>query len=259
MKKLFAIAFLAFVAITVRAQVSTTDPLAQALINAGIDPSIAPSMALAIEGTAANAKLGGAALVAVENQQTLDEQKEAADILSVKNAISAIPQGPPGPAGIQGIQGVPGVPGAQGIQGNPGPPGTGTSVASLWVGVDQVTSLKHSDTVDPSFAQGLPGVSDKTFIYIKPGDFLDFPLNVPAGTNAIAIALSSNTTPGTFHFEFPAGTKIGATTTAVNTANWFSYTTIVVPVGPLPSGSVVVRWVAETSGMNVAGVKPVKQ
>lgn len=216
----------------------------------------------------------------------LGQQMQAANA-----AIAAIPvgppglQGPPGPAGAQGgigaqgaqgPQGIAGPIGPQGVQGNtgqigpqglpgpPGLPGTGTAVASLWVGVEQVAGYKHSNALNPAFGiEGLPGISDKTFIYISAGDYLDFPMNVPAGTNAISIALSSGGAPGTFHFEYPAGTKIGVTRTAPATQNWDSYMSIIVPVGPLPlgsaAGSIVVRWVAETAGMNVAGVKPVKQ
>lgn len=145
-------------------------------------------------------------------------------------------------------------------QGPPGTAGTGTGGAPLWVGVEQVVSFKHSSAGNPAFGvEGLPGVSDKTFIYVSAGDYLDFPMNAPAGTNALSIALSSGGTPGTFHFEFPAGTKVGATRTAPNTQNWDSYLSVIVPVGVLPSGPISVRWVAETAGMNVAGVKPTKQ
>jgi hypothetical protein len=215
----------------------------------------------------------------VSAQFAADEAKEAGDVLNLQNAIKAIPIGPPGPQGIQGIpgnpgiQGVPGVgqpgpqgiPGAQGIQGIPGvpgpagPPGTGTA-SSLWVGVDQVTSFRHTDTTDPTYGVGVPGITDKTFIYIRVTDYLDFVLNVSAGSNALAVAFSSNTTvPGTFHFEMPAGTKLGATISAVNTANWSSYVTLVVPVGALPAGTVTVRLVCDTPGFNIAAVKPVKQ
>jgi hypothetical protein len=106
----------------------------------------------------------------------------------------------------------------------------------------------------------VPSVSDKTFIYVRAGDFLDFPLNVPVGTNALAVALSANgSSGGSFHFEFPVGVKIGATASVPVTGGWFVYATQVVPVGAIPSGNVIVRWVCETPGMNVAGVKPLKQ
>jgi hypothetical protein len=106
----------------------------------------------------------------------------------------------------------------------------------------------------------VPGISDKTFIYVRSGDFLDFPLNVPAGTNALAVALSANgSSGGSFHFEFPIGVKIGATTSGPVTGGWFVYSAQVVPVGPLPVGNIIIRWVCETGGMNVAGVKPTKQ
>jgi hypothetical protein len=188
--------------------------------------------------------------------------------------------GSPGPIGLQGLQGVPGptgaagipgpigLPGPQGIQGGIGPQGVpgpqgppgAPSISSLWVGVDQVTSFRHTDTIDPTFGVGVPGITDKTFIYIRITDYLDFVLNVPAGSNALAVAFSSNTAiPGTFHFEMPAGTKLGVTTSFVNTSSWSSYVTLIVPVGALPAGTVTVRLVCDTPGFNIAAVKPAKQ
>lgn len=254
--------------------------------NLGFTQIFAVTLTNALEGTAAASAVEAAIIKAISNQQTADEQKESADVLNLTNMIKAIPSGPPGPqgpagpigaqggTGAQGAQGPQGIAGPQGPQGTVGPVGPqgvpgpagpqglpgAPSPATLWVGVDQVTSFKHTDTVDPTFGVGIPGITDKAFIYVRATDYLDFVLNVPAGSNAIALALSSNAAaPGTFHFELPAGTKIGATTAAANTANWNDYVTTIIPVGPLPVGTVTVRWVCETPGLNVAGVKPAKQ
>lgn len=272
MKRFIAVAILCIIAVTMTAQ--TPAPLST------IPPS--PGQLSVDPVPLVNAFLASSAWSkwADDSIAKLGQQMQAAN-----TAIAAIPpgtagpQGPPGPAGAQGgtgaqgaqgPQGIVGPMGPQGLQGIPGPvgpagpPGTGTGVfVPLWVGVEQVTSFKHSST-NPAFGlEGLPGISDKTFIYISAGDYLDFPINVPAGTNAISIALSAGSAPGTFHFEYPAGTKVGATRLAPATQNWDSYMSVIVPTGPLPLGSavgpIVVRWVCETAGMNVAGVKPVKQ
>jgi len=178
-------------------------------------------------------------------------------------ALGTGPAGPQGPQGVAGKDGAPGANGATGLagatgpQGIPGPPGVGSS---LWTGVDQVTSFKHQRTDCGPYSAGFPGVSQQSYICIAVGDYLDFPLTVPAGSNAISLALaSSSSTPGTFHLESPVGTKIGVTTSAVNTNNWYTFATITVPVSALPSGNIVVRWVCDSMGMNVAGMKPAKQ
>lgn len=272
MKRLIAVAVLCAIAVTMVAQTQTppsTIPPSPGQLS--VDPVPLVNAFLA---SSAWSKWADSSITA------LGQQMQAAN-----TAIAAIPPGSVGPAGpqgspgpigaqggtgaqgAQGPQGIVGPMGPQGLQGSPGPvgpagpPGTGTgSSISLWVGVEQVVSFKHSSAGNPAFGvEGLPGVSDKTFIYVSAGDYLDFPMNVPAGTNALSIALSSGGTPGTFHFEFPAGTKVGATRTAPNTQNWDSYLSVIVPVGVLPSGPISVRWVAETAGMNVAGVKPTKQ
>lgn len=118
---------LLFIAVTLAAQpqTPTNDPLANALIAAGIDPSIAPSMAITIEGAAANAQVGTALMRTIQNQLAVDEKNEAADVSALKTAISTIPQGPPGPAGAPGAPGNAGVQGAPGVQGPPGPAGAG--------------------------------------------------------------------------------------------------------------------------------------
>ena len=118
-----------------------TDDVSQPLVNHGADPSVAVASANAIEGVILNAKAEVAQLYALSNQQTVDEAKEAADVVALNTKIEAItpgvigpqgipgPQGPvgvtgsTGPAGVAGPQGIIGPAGPQGIAGAAGPPG----------------------------------------------------------------------------------------------------------------------------------------
>jgi hypothetical protein len=98
-----------------------TDDVSQPLVNHGADPRIAVPAAQALEGTLVNANGQVAMLAGIQNQQTVDENKEASDIAGVKVSIAAIPNGPPGPAGATGP---PGPVGATGSTGVPGPQGS---------------------------------------------------------------------------------------------------------------------------------------
>jgi hypothetical protein len=188
----------------------------------------------------------------VVDQIVADEAIEVGETLNLKNRVSALEaKAPiPGPVGPQGIQGL------QGIQGVPGPQGQAGSGGSLWVGVDAATVCKWARSAN-GFTPGVPGISDKAFGFISAGDCLQFPISMPAGTNALAVAVSSPNTTATYHFESPLGTRISATVTATTTGNWAIYQTQIVPLTAIPSGSV--WWICDTLGLNIAGVKPSKQ
>lgn len=185
----------------------------------------------------------------VVDQILADEKVELGETQNLKNRVDALEAkapvpGPVGPQGIQGIQGIQGVPGPQGQAGGGSP----------WVGVDAATVCKWAGSTN-GFDPGLPGVSDKALGFISAGDCLQFPM--PAGTNALAVAVSSPLGAGTFHFESPLGTRISATITAKSTTSWRIYQTQIVPLTAVPVGSV--WWICDAPGLNIAGVKPAKQ
>lgn len=213
------------------------------------------------------------------------EQNDAAAIVILKTRLDALATPIPGPAGPQGPQGAQGIPGAVGSQGSQGPPGQqgpmgpaggngpagpagaqgpigpqgpigapGTNGGSLWVGVDAAIVCKWTRSAS-GYDPGLPGVTDKAMGHINAGDCLQFPISMPAGTNALAVAVSSPYA-STFHFESPLGTRISATVTATITTSWAIYQTQIVPLTAVPSGSV--WWICDTPGLNIAGVKPAK-
>jgi Carbohydrate binding module (family 6)/Collagen triple helix repeat (20 copies) len=119
-------------------QTSSPDQVCIALVNAlGFTQPAAVMFTNVLQGAAAVSVVQAAAISAIQNQQTADEQKEAGDVLNltnqesaditaVKASIAAIPQGPAGPAGPagpQGAMGPSGPQGSQGAQGNAGPQG----------------------------------------------------------------------------------------------------------------------------------------
>jgi len=103
---------------------AANDQLCVLLVNGfGFNQVGAQTLVSAIQGIGAASSVTNAVLVAIQNQQTLDEKKEAADITTLQTAIGAIPIGPAGPQGPQGAQGIPGPAGASGSQGPAGQQG----------------------------------------------------------------------------------------------------------------------------------------
>lgn len=253
---------------------ATVDQVCVAIANAlGYDPEFAGTITDFLEGGAVASKIQAALLTAIRNQET-------ADVKALNARIDALPAPIPGPPGTQGAQGAQGIPGATGAQGSQGPPGQqgpmGPSGAvgpagpvgaqgpvgpqgasgggSQWIGVDAAIVCKWVNS-GTGFDPGLPGVTDKALGHISAGDCLQFP--VPAGTNALAVAVSSPYATAQYHFESPLGTRISANVTALNTTNWWLYLTQIVPLTATPVGNV--WWICDVPRLNIAGIKPVKQ
>jgi hypothetical protein len=76
-----------------------------------------------------------------------------------------------------------------------------------------------------------------------------------AGTYTLSGCVASPNGPGKWHFEYPVGTKIGATLSVTNTSayNIFAYQNATTTVA-LPAGTITVRVVIEASGMNFGGL-----
>lgn len=126
---------------------------------------------------------------------------------------------------------------------------------SRWIGVDSASICKWTQS-SAGFDPGLPGVTDKALGHVSAGDCLQF-LSVPEGTHALAVAVSSPYGAGAFHFESPLGTRISATTTVINTTNWWLYLTQIVPLTAAPAGNSV-WWICDTPRLNIAGIKPAR-
>src|SRR5437899_4316927 len=91
---------LGFYARHARAQTTTTcDAVCTALIGVSYTPAVAQTLANALEAGAAASSVQAAVLAAIQNQQTVDEQKELADVASLTSQLTALgtPQ-----SGLQG-------------------------------------------------------------------------------------------------------------------------------------------------------------
>lgn len=167
--------------------------------------------------------------------------------------------GPQGPAGIQGIVGPPGAIGPQGPAGNTGPPGPqgppGTaSGGSIGPPAGTSSIVASNPAVQLQAAPCYP--TQGIIGFITAGQTVDFSVTVPAaGGYTLSGCVASPNSPGKWHFEFPAGTKIGATLTVPNTGSFtqFVYQAASTAV-TLPAGTSTVRVVFEAAGMNFAGI-----
>src|SRR5207247_9974562 len=82
---------LGFYARHVRAQtVTTCDAFYTALTTVGYTPAVAQTLANALEAGAAASSVQAAILSAIQNQQTVDEQKELADVAALQAQVAAI-------------------------------------------------------------------------------------------------------------------------------------------------------------------------
>jgi Collagen triple helix repeat (20 copies)/IPT/TIG domain len=236
-----------------------TDQLSQTFVNDGADPGVAVGAAEAIEGVLANASGQVAVLAAIQNQQSVDEQKELSDVTALNAKIAAIPQGvvgPPGPPGTPGLQGPAGpagptgATGPQGIAGPPGPQGpqgtigatgpvgpqgpVGPAGSAGTLGIHGAASgyVLHiaipwpvGATVHPVIIQSSGSSTAAKISPLGPvGARYDFMVFVPQGgnyrLNTRMGALSTGTGTATIHFEEPGNNLSGPITIGATTTAW---------------------------------------
>lgn len=169
------------------------------------------------------------------------EQRSVTNIANLETQIANIPAGPQGPAGQMG---------APGPQGSPGQQGPSLNTPQI------DTSALTASNPPASLVRTLCYPSN-AYVGSVPttGQSLDFLVNVAtAGNYAIQACVASPGGAKTYHFEFPAGTKVGPTVTVVNTGSYqlFAYQATGVTLA-LPAGQSTIRVVLENGGMNLAG------
>jgi hypothetical protein len=203
-----------------QAQTPAPDPLSQALINAGIDSSIAPSLATTIEGTAANAKLGVAAVKVIQNQLQVDEQKEANDVAGLN-------------AGISSAFAAALAKDATSLQSCP----TGQACSFTIPACDLSGVFKADPNNGPTQPSADPTFGCKAG-WLQPGEKLYYTQYVPlAGLYTLSVSAASVATTscpdsgqtGRFHLEI-AGKPVfpvdGSSVSVPRTASWSSYQTL---------------------------------
>lgn len=90
--------------------------------------------------------------------------------------------------------------------------------------------------------------------YIAAGQTFDCQMSVPsAGSYALNLrAASGSSSGGAVHFEYPAGTRVGNEVSVPFTgSNWDTYQTLSAGTITLPQGTVTVRLVVDTAGLNL--------
>lgn len=182
----------------------------------------------------------------VSAQFTADEAKEAADIAALKSSIV------PGPAGKDGTPGAPGPQGIQGIQGIPGPAGSGpsmfgsASILAITPAFGTAPKLDYASCIPPGRVVG----------WTPQGMTMDVDVVVPAAGNYTLTSCLSSQGQGVYHYESPAGTKIGSSLTALATDSWHSYALQDASAAvALNAGHNTVRFVLETGSLNWGGVQ----
>lgn len=161
-------------------------------------------------------------------------------------------QGPAGAQGIAGPMGPQGVAGPQGPQGPPGPGGNGpTTFGSSFI--IQANPPIGSNGPHFTLPSCVPTDPRGPLGWTTPGMTVDVAVSVPVAGNYFLSTCFANASGANavFHYEFPVGTKIGASLTVGGTGGWAVYqqqkTTASVM---LPAGQSTVRFVLETGGMN---------
>jgi IPT/TIG domain-containing protein len=244
-----------------------TDSLSQPLVNLGTDPRIAVATATAIEGSIVNEKGMVATVAALENQQTVDENKEAADILAAHNLeaqdivtvkmteagdISGVKAAEQSDIVIVKAQEASDVASLKTMiaaipAGPPGPPGTGGGAAPRSASAGYTVHLQASYPIGCSVFPLIvpsPGADNGLKMFLQPaGNFCDYDVNVPQDGNYVFSIRESVAATGTIpvivHFELPPGTPAGGSISYVpTTTGWAVLSTSVVT---LSAGRQVVR------------------
>ncbi|GAC1632868.1 MAG: hypothetical protein NVS9B14_06730 [Candidatus Acidiferrum sp.] len=157
------------------------------------------------------------------------QQASETAIAALQNQVAAIPAGPQGPQGIAGPS----------------------------LNAPQVDSTAIVASNPPATLVRTLCYPANAYVGTVPatGESLDFTVNAgTAGNYAITACVATPNAGKTYHVEFPAGTKVGASVTAVNTGGYqvFAYQATGVTLA-LPAGQSTVRVVLENGGMNFAG------
>lgn len=149
-------------------------------------------------------------------------------IHSLYSQVAAIPAGP------------------QGIQGPPGPSLNTPQVDSSAIAASTpvVTLVRTLCYPSNAYIGNIPAT----------GEIVDFTVSVKvAGNHTVSSCVASMGGAKTYHFEFPAGTKVGSSITVLNTGSYQAFAYQAGPVLSLPAGQSTVRVVFENGGMNFAG------
>jgi spore germination protein YaaH len=85
--------------------------------------------------------------------------------------------------------------------------------------------------------------------YITTGEWLEYTVNVVAGTYRLEARVASTTTTGKLHFEFD-GVKAGATISVPNTGGWQTWQTVSTTAS-LTAGQKILRVYADAAGHNL--------
>lgn len=167
-------------------------------------------------------------------KQIVDETS----ITALQNQIANMPAGPAGPVGATGPQGVAGPIGPS----LNSPQADSSSIVASSPAVSLVRTLCYPSN---AYIGNVPAT----------GQSIDFTVNVAqAGSYPLQACVASLGGAKTYHFEFPVGTKVGASISALNTGSYqlFAYQQTGVSL-QLPAGASTVRVVLENGGMNFAG------
>jgi hypothetical protein len=170
------------------------------------------------------------------------------DVATLKTEVSTIQSQLTNLAGTPGPQGPAGPAGPQGASGPPGPAGP----AGGSLGAAIVAPSATSATMIPAPCYPTAPIVGHTVS----GTTADFLVAIPAAGNyTFSACVSAPNNGSTIHFEYPIGTKIGASISVLTTGAWnsFQFQTPSAAVA-LPAGNVTVRIVCENGGINVGGI-----
>lgn len=232
MKKLFMIALVSLLAVTLTAQAPTTIPPSPGL------PTFDPTQAIAAFGaSSAWNKWADTSITALGQQ------------------VAAIPAATQGPQGVKGDKGDPGPQGIPGVSGTSALP-TGpnwTIPACSFSGIIGNIATVIEPSLDPT--------SPCDVGWEQPGERIIYTFYVPLAWNyRIVTSVASPVATGSFHFELN-GQKLGASVAVPNTGGFQTKWTGVSTMGsvPLPGGIVTLTLVVENANFNFDQLVFIKQ
>lgn len=217
-----SVLFVAALLFPLQAQ-TPADPLTQALITAGIDPAVAPHAAAVIQGGILNGNLLKTRMDMLANQQTVDEQKEAADVAALQTGV----------ANALAV--------AMAKDTTALPPSTGTIAINL-PACSMASAWNANPTQGPMQTSPDPSYGCKAG-YLQPGEKLFYTTYIPvAGLYNFSASVASQNTTGIFHLEI-AGKSIFPRVAVPSTGSWSTYQTLTPGQVQLPGGIVTIVFV----------------